>query len=201
MQLELATILAGLAAGALHVLSGPDHLAAVLPGAISARWKALRVGLAWGLGHGLGVILLGGLAILFRSALDLSRISSAAEILVGLFLLLVGARAIAASRRIATDRRPSERHTHKALGFGLIHGLAGGSHLLGALPALALGRGSALIYLLCFLIGGAAGMAVFSLGAVKLVQRDRWVPAALACSGGLAMAVGGFWLISSAAAF
>ena len=48
-------ILTGLSAGALHVLSGPDHLAVVAPLVAEKPSKGLQLGFKWGLGHGLGV--------------------------------------------------------------------------------------------------------------------------------------------------
>ena len=65
----------GLLAGAAHVLSGPDHLAGVAPlaadrpAATGAAWPA-RIGATWGLGHGLGVAILGVLGQTLLSAAD-----------------------------------------------------------------------------------------------------------------------------------
>ncbi|MEM1417659.1 MAG: hypothetical protein AAGH15_22365, partial [Myxococcota bacterium] len=74
LDLILLAAFGGLAAGAVHVLTGPDHLAAVVPLAAQARQRGERrgfaVGVLWGLGHGLGVVLLGGLGALLRSAID-----------------------------------------------------------------------------------------------------------------------------------
>ena len=51
----LLVVTTGLIAGALHVLAGPDHLAAIAPIAIKSRAKGASVGASWGWGHGLGV--------------------------------------------------------------------------------------------------------------------------------------------------
>ena len=63
---------AGLAAGLLHVFSGPDHLAAVAPLAADERSRPQwRAGLQWGLGHTVGVLLIAGLLLLAsRAAAD-----------------------------------------------------------------------------------------------------------------------------------
>ncbi len=42
---------AGLVAGFVHVLSGPDHLAAIAPYAVDGKSRAWRTGVRWGLGH------------------------------------------------------------------------------------------------------------------------------------------------------
>ena len=51
----LVEVVAGLAAGALHVWSGPDHLAAVAPLAVRGRRRSWAVGMRWGIGHSAGV--------------------------------------------------------------------------------------------------------------------------------------------------
>lgn len=47
----MLTLLAGLVAGILHVLTGPDHLATVGTLAIEERWRSWVTGLVWGVGH------------------------------------------------------------------------------------------------------------------------------------------------------
>ena len=45
----LATaVLTGLAAGGTHVVTGPDHMAAVAPLAIDSKRKSWKAGLMWG---------------------------------------------------------------------------------------------------------------------------------------------------------
>ena len=67
---------AGLAAGLLHVFSGPDHLAAVAPLAADAeRRRQWRTGLQWGIGHTTGVLLIALLLLLLRERLPLDLIS------------------------------------------------------------------------------------------------------------------------------
>src|SRR5687768_14060393 len=81
---------AGLAAGLLHVFSGPDHLAAVAPLAAAADRSRWRTGLQWGVGHTVGVLLIASLLLLIREQLPLEAISAYSERLVGIALILVG---------------------------------------------------------------------------------------------------------------
>ena len=74
MRAMLAATLAGLAAGLIHVLSGPDHLAAVAPLA-GGRGRAWRAGFLWGLGHSGGVLAVGLLALALRGALPIDALS------------------------------------------------------------------------------------------------------------------------------
>lgn len=83
-------LIAGIAASVLHVVSGPDHLAAVTPLAIETRRKVWRIGLFWGFGHLTGMLLIGLLFLLFREYIPLEKISEHSEQLVGVVLIAVG---------------------------------------------------------------------------------------------------------------
>ena len=61
--------LAGLAAGLLHVFSGPDHLAAIAPLAADGERGQWKAGLQWGIGHTTGVLLIALLLLLMGVAL------------------------------------------------------------------------------------------------------------------------------------
>ena len=82
--------LAALLAAMLHVISGPDHLAAVTPLAIENKHKAWKIGLLWGVGHIFGMLLIGVLFLLFKSQIPLEAISGFSEQLVGIVLVAVG---------------------------------------------------------------------------------------------------------------
>ncbi len=83
---------AGIAAGAVHVLTGPDHLAAVAPLSITRR-AGWSVGVAWGMGHALGSGLLVAAALILQQILPIDQftdLSAGAEHLVGYLLLGLG---------------------------------------------------------------------------------------------------------------
>ena len=82
--------LAGLAAGSVHVLSGPDHLAAIAPYAVTDKTRSWRTGVRWGLGHGAGVLGVGLLVLLARHALPVDAMSAHSELGVGLVLVAIG---------------------------------------------------------------------------------------------------------------
>ncbi len=188
--------LAGLAAGAIHALSGPDHLAAVLPLAAESPARGPRIGLSWGLGHGLGTALLSALALGVRAKLHVDTVGWTAEAAIGVVLVLTGAWAIARARRPA--------HAHAAgaaLGIGALHGVAGGTHVVVVLSALALPMAGALGWLAGFVAGAAAAMA--SLGwlcrRAGAVAPEAWLPHARVAAGTAAMVVGVGWLAASVA--
>lgn len=191
--------LAGLATGLVHVLSGPDHLAAVAPLSTDTSRPPWRAGMQWGLGHTAGVMVIGLLLISVRQALPIEAISAYSERIVGVALLMVGVWGFARARA-------PKPHVHPAAGasfaMGALHGLAGSSHLFGVLPALALPtQFAALTYLAGFGVGAVLAMTAFSaaVGVIATWARLRGVNAyrgvLYACSFS-AVLVGGFWLIA-----
>ncbi len=85
---------AGILASVLHVVSGPDHLAAITPLAIETRKKVWRIGLFWGFGHLTGMLVIGLLFLAFQEVIPVELISEYSEQLVGLVLIGVGIWAI-----------------------------------------------------------------------------------------------------------
>ncbi len=83
-------IYAGLIAAIFHVITGPDHLAAVTPFAIESKKKAWKVGVFWGLGHLFGMSLIGVLFMLFEEYIPIESISDYSEQLVGFVLIFIG---------------------------------------------------------------------------------------------------------------
>jgi sulfite exporter TauE/SafE len=197
LKVHMLSIIAGLAAGAGHVLAGPDHLGAVAPLAARSPGAAWRAGLRWGLGHTAGVVLVGAFFLTLRDVLPIDLISGWSERLVGVVLVAIGLWGL----RAALDRRvhahahrhgqdthvhmhahgsgtthpvaaPSRHdHSHAAFGVGTLHGLAGSSHVLGVIPALAFPSAlDAVTYLAAFGIGTVAAMVCFA-AVVGLVAR------------------------------
>ena len=224
----MLSLLTGLTFGLLHVWSGPDHLAAVAPLAVAQRRPTWLTGLRWGLGHAGGVLLVGLASLLLREALPLEWLSAWSERLVGVVLIGIGLWGLrqAFSRNLHAHEHSHEgvghrhihahvhatvhsheqtvphRHTHAAFAVGTLHGLAGSSHLLGVLPALAFpSAAQAASYLVAFGVGTVIGMMAFSSVCGWLATRP-WA-AGLAgyrrVMGGCALAalaVGGFWLVA-----
>merc|ERR1712176_854776 len=105
-------ITGGLAGGSLHAITGPDHLAALIPKCCGKRWfTAVRVGAVWGIGHGISSLILGISAYALKNHLNnihkirtlLSGASHLLEVAVGLSLLLVGVMGIREAREWEED--------------------------------------------------------------------------------------------------
>ena len=203
---------AGLAAGLLHVFSGPDHLAAVAPLAMSEksagkagrfRVEGLTSGLQWGVGHTAGVLLIATLLLFLKETLPLDAISAYSERIVGLSLIAIGCWGIRGAQVRRCEGAGGEGHSHSRASFaiGTIHGLAGSSHLFGVLPALAFSaRIDSVLYLGGFGIGAIAGMSAFAAGMGLLALRfggnqHRRFSGLLYASSAAALVIGGFWLV------
>jgi hypothetical protein len=198
----------GLLAGLVHALSGPDHLSAVAPLVVEERRRGWTTGLLWGMGHSVGVWGVGLLALALRGLLPVDHLSSFSERLVGAMLIGVGLWGLrrvwwqASAAESAHHHHPrSDRPPLAALWIGTLHGLAGSSHLLGILPALALPSTSAsLAYVVAFGLGSIAAMVAFSsalgLVAVRLTTRGTGAyQALLATFSAVSILVGGWWLL------
>lgn len=212
---------AGLIAGSAHVVTGPDHLAAVAPLAVAHPARAAAAGARWGLGHGLGVVALGALGLAAREAIDIDAWSTVAESIVGFLLIAIGAWALHRAGRLVIHTHPHEhdgarhahphlhlavtdhdhpdahrRHRHAPLWIGALHGVAGAGHLFGVLPALALPPIDAALYLAAYLAGAIASMAAFAalLGHFARRGRPTLLRRLLQGTGVAAIAVGGLWI-------
>lgn len=102
--------LSGFLASVAHVVTGPDHLAAVTPLAIDSRKKSWLVGFSWGLGHTLGMLLIGMLFVLFREFIPVEAISKHSETIIGILLIGIGSWAIL--RIYLKHRHGNLPHTH-----------------------------------------------------------------------------------------
>ena len=163
-----AVILTGMVAGFVHVVSGADHLIAMTPAAINNPQRALKNSFSWSLGHSSGVLLLAFLAIFIKDIAPLNKFSNIAEFLVGISLQIVGVFAIKNSFQFSIhshshrhgngiahrhfhfhvkEQKNNNKHSHALTGLGLLHGIAGGSHFLAVLPALALPLTLSLIHI------------------------------------------------------
>ena len=215
----MLTLITGALAGVVHVLSGPDHLAAVAPMAVDARRRGWVSGWTWGVGHASGVVLVAVLAVVLRDVLpSIDAISAWSERIVGAALIAVGLWALRRSLHMGQTAHAhgvmSHRHLHvqdgpawlRRLGhahasfcLGVLHGIAGSSHFLGVLPALALPSVAAsLLYIAAFGAGTVAAMTAFAAAvgtaAVRLPHGILPQRAMMVAAATLAIAVGSVWL-------
>ncbi len=182
-------LLVGLLLGMRHALE-PDHIASVAT--ISSEAHSIREGMmhgaVWGIGHTLTLFLFGG-AVLLLGGLVPEQLAGLLELAVGIMLVALGADAV---RRVVRGKihvhghrhgdghghihlhshqhSDGHQHTHpgsfplRALGVGLMHGLAGSAALVLLAVASAPSVKSGLLYILVFGIGSIVGMGVITAG-------------------------------------
>ena len=197
----MLALLGGFSAGLVHVVSGPDHWAAVAPLAADARGRARRIpawriGAAWGVGHGLAVAAVAALGQAARGRLGIERWSEYAEQFVGFLLLALALWTWRRANHLSAHEHPHEHaglggHTHlhlhdgaekaqprhdhahgpAAIAIGLLHGLAGAGHWVAASPTLLLSRGEAAGYVVGYWIAAVLAMALFAGLIGRLVEK------------------------------
>jgi len=159
-------LFAGIIAAMLHVISGPDHLAAVTPFAIESKKKAWKVGLFWGIGHLIGMLSIGVLFLVFKELIPIEKISEHSEQFVGVILIVLGLWIFIKIFKeenkhkhlhVHSNGNPTihkhlhihnseKTHNHKhpnlkqgvmaSTSVGFVHGLAGVAHFLLFLPVI-----------------------------------------------------------------
>jgi hypothetical protein len=192
---SLLPALLGLALGVRHAFE-PDHLAAVSTLASEQKGvrSALGLGLCWGIGHALTLLVFGGALALLEVRLSPS-VANGLELFVALVLVGLGIRAV---KRAIANRPVTARHTHFrwfGLTLGVMHGLAG----TGALVALVLLElpdfSQRICYLAFFGAGATASMAgLTALVGIPLGRVARARQHLLGFSGALSVAVGLFMI-------
>eukprot|EP00469_Lotharella_globosa_P009342 CAMPEP_0167786954 /NCGR_PEP_ID=MMETSP0111_2-20121227/9119_1 /TAXON_ID=91324 /ORGANISM="Lotharella globosa, Strain CCCM811" /LENGTH=264 /DNA_ID=CAMNT_0007678473 /DNA_START=30 /DNA_END=824 /DNA_ORIENTATION=- len=194
-------ILSGGMAGGLHAVTGPDHMAALLPMCMGKHFFiSCQVGALWGLGHGLGASLMGAVAFTVKDSFDVMMLSDYLEAAVGVTLICIGAYGLKESRdwyryrnkklddiEKVTTIEEAHRHDHDhvhtwdlgpyaMVTTGIFHGFSGTGHLLGVIPALLLPSwNSAALYLVSFCLGTTIAMSLFTgiVGQVSMIMRSK----------------------------
>ena len=191
-------LISGTLSSILHVISGPDHLAAVTPLAIESKRKAWRIGLFWGLGHLIGMLLIGVLFVFFKDYIPIEKISEHSEQLVAYVLIGVGVWAL--YRLFNEPKNQNTPHVHtenggfihthsssdkiehnhetkikqsllSAFTIGFLHGLAGVAHFILLLPVLGFETlFESTIYIIGFAIGTVIAMTFYALVLGKIAS-------------------------------
>jgi len=223
---SLTAIIGGTLAGGLHAISGPDHIAAVLPRCIGQKWwRASRIGATWAFGHGCSASLVGLLAFFLKGHLSnglcLQSFASWTEALVGLSLVYIGLLGIRESKNFeqpemtlssAYNSEPADRErigsSRTILLNGVLHGFA-----LDSTPSLALALalpnfGLCLSFLLAYCAGTVASMTMVTTlvgeGSVRMgesIDQPNFTEKLSMVSSIIAVVVGVVWTAKSMAAF
>lgn len=191
-----AAALAGIGFGALHAVTGPDHVLSLVPEAVARPRGAWRAGLSWGAGHGLATAVWFALAALVASGIDGERMAAASDRIAGAALALMGAFAIVRSLR-SRQAPVGPSHARNSFLVGTIHGFTGAAALLLLLPAVAAEGMTRAGWIAGFAAGSAIAMAGLT---AALAAAGKRIPAralrlAPPVAGAVSIAVGAAWAI------
>jgi len=189
-------LLYGAGSGALHAVTGPDHVLSLGPAVLEQPRRSFELGLRWGLGHALGSLLLGVPLLFFAALVDLESLSRFGDRFSALALLAMGAWSHWSLRRPSAAR--GMRDAQSPLWIGLVHGVGGAGTLMLFLPALVAGSvelGAS--FLLAFALGSTLAMAAFTSVIARAGARlsRAAIPRVQRLLASLSVAVGGALLV------
>ena len=95
---------AGLSMGLLHVIAGPDHLSALAALSVGSSWKAVWMGIRWGIGHSSGLIVVAIIFIAAKGDIDLRTIGRYFDMIVGFFMIGIGCFGLVQIWKIRNER-------------------------------------------------------------------------------------------------
>lgn len=98
-------VITGLSLGVLHVLAGPDHLSALATLSVGNSWKAMALGVRWGLGHSTGLVVVAVIFISLKGELDLTRIGQFSNTILGIFMITIGFYGVIGAFRTYGEKR------------------------------------------------------------------------------------------------
>jgi len=191
----IAILFIGVVAGVSHVITGPDHVAALAPFSVEAQRRAWTVGLRWGVGHAAGIVAVALVFVFAADWLDAELLADVGDYLVGGVLIAVGVWGLLHGRRAAAafaSESRAHRHVHAtaALSIGTLHGLVGTGATLAVLPAVGMHS----------VADSATYLAGFALGTVVSMSGIAWLLGVLAPRDDLGAAYRRVFLIASSAA-
>jgi high-affinity nickel permease len=194
----LIVLLVAVLLGLRHA-TDPDHIAAVTTlmasGREHARRRAAALGVWWGLGHALTLVLFGVPILLFEAFLP-DVVQRGAETAVAALIVFLAVRLLVRHRH--RQERHQVRRPLAAFGIGLVHGMGGsagvGVLLLAAIPSTALAV-SCLVVLALFT---AVSMTMVTTGFGATLASRQGTLAAAAPVLGVASLVFGLWYAAAA---
>ena len=79
----------GLSMGLIHVITGADHLAALATLSVGKSWRSFGLGIRWGVGHSLGLLLC-TCVFLMLGGVVLCQMGDVNDYVVGVFMIVLG---------------------------------------------------------------------------------------------------------------
>jgi hypothetical protein len=184
----------------LRHATDPDHIAAVTTlmatGRERARRRAAALGVWWGLGHALTLVVFGVPILLFEAYLP-DVVQRGAETAVAALIVFLAVRLLVRHRH-RHEHGHEVRSPFAAFGIGLVHGMGGsagiGVLLLAAIPSTSL----ALASLVVLALFTAVSMTMVTTGFGAALTARQGIATAVAPVFGVASLAFGFWYAAAA---
>jgi high-affinity nickel permease len=183
----LVVLLVAVLLGLRHA-TDPDHIAAVTTLVASGRERAARraaeLGVFWGLGHALTLVVFGLPVVLFERFLP-EPLQRSAETAVAGVIVFLGARLLIRWRsgyfHAHAHAHPRHQHEHRhavrtrggAFGIGLVHGMGGSAGVAVLLLAVVPSRAVAVAALLVLALFTAVSMTMLTGGFGRVLVQPR----------------------------
>jgi hypothetical protein len=188
-------MLYGAGSGALHAVTGPDHVLCLSPAALERSKAPWRIGLSWGVGHALGTLALAVPLIALAHVVHAPSLAAWGERLAGAALL---ATAVVSLRTLRSAHGPAKQTSLASpLRVGLVHGLTGAGSLVLVLPVIVTGSlERALLFLGAFALGSTLAMAALTSAIARLGSKlsTHHIAGAQRTLAWGAIALGTYWL-------
>ena len=195
MLSAFSILLIGFVLGMRHA-TDPDHVVAVTTFVSDQPTirRASLVGVLWGIGHSITILLVGGALVVFRIAIP-ARLGLAMEFAVAVMLIVLGV--VNLSGRAGSARAAGS--TARPLLVGFVHGLAGSAFVALLVLAAVPSPWTGLLYLAVFGLGTVGGMMLITaaIAAPSALTARRFVDAQryLRLASGVASVAFGLFLV------
>ncbi|CAI5719524.1 unnamed protein product [Hyaloperonospora brassicae] len=83
-------VAAGLLMGLVHVLTGPDHLSALIVLSAGSSWRSCQLGLRWGCGHSTGLVVVTACFLALGQHVNVNAFGTDCDFLVGFLMIGLG---------------------------------------------------------------------------------------------------------------
>jgi hypothetical protein len=192
----------GVTQGICHAVE-PDHLAAMSTLVAQERRPraVVRFAAAWGFGHGLTLLAVGGSLLLVGTSMPTS-LADACELGVAVMLIFLGLRALLGAHRSRARHAHEGAHVRaasvrRAVAVGMVHGLAGSGALAALVVARLMSPFTGLAFIALYGLGATLGMAIVAGAAgvplAKLLRGPHGAPRMLQLTGLVSLVVGAAW--------
>ena len=204
MSPTLLGCLLGVTQGICHAVE-PDHLAAMSTLVVQERrpGAVVRFAAAWGLGHALTLLAVGGSLLLVGTSMPTS-LADACELGVAFMLIALGVRALRGGHRTRARHAHEGGGAHvlaaslrRAIAVGMVHGLAGSGAIAALVVARLMSRFAGLSFIALYGLGATVGMAIVAGAAgvplARLMRGPHGAPRMLQLTGVVSLVVGAAW--------